>query len=66
MRLLPDTHALIWAVQAPEQRGDRARSALTGPDAQVYASHVSQARQSALALVTLDRHVAQYEGDVIW
>ena len=41
MRLLLDTHALIWAVQSPERLGDKARTALTTDDAEVYASHVS-------------------------
>jgi len=129
MRPLLDTHALIWAVQAPEQLSDRARSALTDPDAEVYASHVSlwemaikrsvgkfdlldrpaadwfdhfvprsgfrrlplaasrlgavedlprrhhdsfdrllvsQARQSALTIVTLDSHIGQYDVDDVW
>lgn len=129
MRLLLDTHALIWAVQSPEKLSDRARCALTSTDAEVYASHVSlwemaikrslgkldqldrpaadwfdhfvslsglrqlplaashlgaveslprlhhdpfdrllvsQARQAALAIVTLDRYVAQYDVEVVW
>jgi len=41
MRLLLDTHALIWAVQSPERLGRDARAALTASDAEVYASHVS-------------------------
>ena len=41
MRLLLDTHALIWVVQSPQQLGDDARAALIADDAEVYASHVS-------------------------
>ena len=41
MRLLLDTHALIWAVAAPERLGDAARAALVAVGAEVYASHVS-------------------------
>ena len=129
MKLLLDTHALIWTVQSPERLGEHARAALTAGDAEVYASHVSlwemaikrsigkldqldqkvadwfehfvprsglrqlpiaaghlgavedlprlhndpfdrllvaQARREGMAVVTLDRHVAQYDIDVIW
>jgi PIN domain nuclease of toxin-antitoxin system len=41
MRLLLDTHALIWAVQSPERLGAHARAALVADGAEVYASHVS-------------------------
>ena len=41
MRLLLDTHVLIWAVQSPDLLGATARSAITASDAEVYASHVS-------------------------
>ena len=41
MKLLLDTHALIWAVQSPERLGGHARAALSTDDAEVYASHVS-------------------------
>ena len=41
MKLLLDTHALIWMVQSPERLGERGRMALTAADAEVYASHVS-------------------------
>ncbi len=41
MKLLLDTHALIWAVQSPERLGERARTALSTNGAEVYASHVS-------------------------
>lgn len=41
MRLLLDTHALIWTVMAPERLGNRARDAILNEDAEVYASHVS-------------------------
>ncbi len=129
MKLLLDTHALIWLVQAPERLGHDARTALTADDAEVYASHaslwemainrsagklsqidrkavdwfehfvprsglrqlaiaaghlgavedlprlhndpfdrllVAQARQGGMAMITLDRHVSQYDIDVIW
>ncbi len=134
MKLLLDTHALIWLVQAPERLGHDARTALTADDAEVYASHaslwemaikrsagkrsagklgqldrkavdwfehfvprsglrqlaiaaghlgavedlprlhndpfdrllVAQARQGGMAMVTLDRHVAQYDVEVVW
>ena len=41
MKLLLDTHALIWAVQSPERLGDDARAAVIANDAEVYASHAS-------------------------
>lgn len=41
MKLLLDTHALIWAVMAPDRLGEAARSAITADGAEVYASHVS-------------------------
>jgi PIN domain nuclease of toxin-antitoxin system len=41
VRLLLDTHALIWAVTAPEKLGEAARAALVAEGAEVYASHVS-------------------------
>ena len=41
MRLLLDTHALIWAVAAPERLGTDARRAITAEGAEVFASHVS-------------------------
>jgi PIN domain nuclease of toxin-antitoxin system len=41
MRLLLDTHALIWLVMAPDRLGHRARAAITANVAEVYASHVS-------------------------
>ena len=41
MRLLLDTHALIWAVVAPERLGEAAHAAMVADGAEVYASHVS-------------------------
>ena len=41
MRLLLDTHALVWTVMAPERLGADARLAITADGAEVYASHVS-------------------------
>lgn len=41
MRLLLDTHALIWAVMAPDRVGAAARAAITADGGEVYASHVS-------------------------
>lgn len=129
MRLLLDTHALIWAVQSPERLSRRALAALTTDSAEVYASHASlwemaikrgfgrlggldrtagdwfehfvprsgfrplpitvshlaaveelprlhhdpfdrllvvQAGEGAMALITADSHITQYDVDVIW
>ena len=41
MKLLLDTHVLIWAVHSPDRLGADALRALTTEDAEVYASHVS-------------------------
>jgi PIN domain nuclease of toxin-antitoxin system len=41
VNLLLDTHALIWAVSAPERLSEAARSAIIADGAEVYASHVS-------------------------
>jgi PIN domain nuclease of toxin-antitoxin system len=41
VRLLLDTHALIWAVQAPDRLGDDSRAELIADGAEVFASHVS-------------------------
>ena len=41
MRVLLDTHALIWAVAAPDRLGEAARAALVADGAEAYASHVS-------------------------
>ena len=64
MRLLLDTHALIWAVQSPERLGDKARAALTTDDAEVYASHVSlwemAIKRSIGKLDQLDRKAADW------
>lgn len=64
MRLLLDTHALIWAVQSPERLGARARAALTADDAEVYASHVSlwemAIKRSIGKLGQLDRKAADW------
>lgn len=41
MRLLLDTHALIWAASDPDRLSDRAASAIVDPRNDVYASSVS-------------------------
>ena len=41
MRLLLDTHALLWVVMAPDRLGRGAIGAITAEGAEVYASHVS-------------------------
>jgi PIN domain nuclease of toxin-antitoxin system len=41
MRLLLDTHALIWLVAAPDRLGEAARDALTTDGVEAHASHVS-------------------------
>jgi PIN domain nuclease of toxin-antitoxin system len=41
MKLLLDTHALLWLAMAPERLGEAATRAVTAPGAEVYASHVS-------------------------
>ena len=41
MKLLLDTHALLWAIIAPEQLSAEARAAITDPAAQVAVSAVS-------------------------
>ena len=41
MKLLLDTHALLWALIAPEQLSADARAAITDPAAQVAVSAVS-------------------------
>lgn len=64
MKLLLDTHALIWVVQSPERLGDRARAALTADAAEVYASHVSlwemAIKRSTGKLDELDRKAADW------
>lgn len=41
MKLLLDTHALLWAIIAPEHLSPAARTAITDPAAQVAVSAVS-------------------------
>lgn len=41
MRVLLDTHALIWAAREPERLSDVAASAIVDPDNDVYVSAVS-------------------------
>lgn len=64
MKLLLDTHALIWAVQSPDRLGADARTALTADDAEVYASHVSlwemAIKRSIGKLDQLDRRAADW------
>ena len=64
MKLLLDTHALIWAVQSPERLGGHARAALSTDDAEVYASHVSlwemAVKRRSGKLDELDRRAADW------
>jgi PIN domain nuclease of toxin-antitoxin system len=64
VRLLLDTHALIWVVQAPERLGRAGRSALTTDGAEVYASHVSlwemAIKRGAGRLGDIDRKAADW------
>jgi PIN domain nuclease of toxin-antitoxin system len=56
MKLLLDTHALIWSIVAPELLSENARAAITDPSHQVAASAVSFweiAIKSALGKLTL-------------
>ncbi len=41
MKLLLDTHVLIWALVSPEKLGEKATDALTAEGNEVFASHVS-------------------------
>lgn len=41
MRLLLDTHALLWALTSPDKLGPKARPAIENPDNDVRASAVS-------------------------
>ena len=41
MKLLLDTHTLLWAILAPEQLSTEARTAITDPSAQVAVSAIS-------------------------
>ncbi len=57
MKLLLDTHALLWAIIAPEQLSPTARAAITDPGTQVAVSAVSFweiAIKSALGKLTLN------------
>jgi PIN domain nuclease of toxin-antitoxin system len=64
VKLLLDTHALIWAVQSPDRLSERARGALTAADAEVFASHVSlwemAIKRSLGKLDQLDRTAADW------
>lgn len=56
MKLLLDTHALLWSIIAPEQLSPAARTAITDPAAQVAVSAVSFweiAIKSALGKLTV-------------
>ena len=63
MKLLLDTHALIWLVQSPDRLGRDARAALIAGDAEVYASHASlwemAIKRGAGKLDQLDRKAAR-------
>jgi PIN domain nuclease of toxin-antitoxin system len=57
MKLLLDTHALLWSIIAPEQLSPTARASITDPAAQVAVSAVSFweiAIKSALGKLTLN------------
>lgn len=41
MRLLVDTHALLWAIDSPEKLGPEAREVLTAPGQRIFVSTVS-------------------------
>lgn len=41
MRLLVDTHVLLWAIDSPERLSRRARTSLTAPGNQLFFSTVS-------------------------
>ena len=41
MRLLVDTHALLWAIDSPEKLGQEARDVLTAPGQRIFVSTVS-------------------------
>ena len=64
MKLLLDTHALIWLVHAPDRLGGDGRAALAGTDAEVYASHVSlwemAIKRGSGKLTQLDRAAAEW------
>lgn len=56
MKLLLDTHALLWSIIAPEQLSPAARNAITDPASQVAVSAVSFweiSIKSALGKLTL-------------
>ena len=41
MRLLLDTHVLLWTLDRPERLGERARDLLTDPASDIFVSIVS-------------------------
>lgn len=64
MRLLLDTHALIWAVMSPQRLGDTARDAILDSNNVVYASHVSlwelAIKRRIGKLTTIDRPAGEW------
>ena len=64
MKLLLDTHGLIWLEHAPDRLGDDGRAALAGTDAEVHASHVSlwemAITRGSGKLTQLDRAAAEW------
>lgn len=64
MKLLLDTHALIWAVHSPDRLGAQAHAMLVSDDAEVYASHVSlwemAVKRTIGKLDQLDRRAADW------
>jgi PIN domain nuclease of toxin-antitoxin system len=60
MRLLLDTHALLWALSDPKKLGKRAAAALRAPETDVYASAASTweiAIKAGLGKITVDLDV---------
>ena len=64
MKLLLDTHALIWAVMSPDRLGADAHVAITDPQNVVYASHVSlwelAIKRRIGKLATIDRPAGEW------
>ena len=55
MRLLLDTHALLWALSAPQHHGDLLDRML-----------VAQAMCESMTLVSRDRELAKYGVKLLW
>ena len=57
MRLLLDTHALVWALAEPDKLSSRARSAISNSRSDVYASMASAWELSILQGLARVRHI---------